>query len=628
MAWIPEDILERIRAAVPLEDLIAEYVQLKRSGSGLKGLCPFHSEKTPSFHVNPQRQIYKCFGCGEAGNIFTFLMKVEHLSFPEAVRKLALRAGITLPEEESDNPAERQRNEIHKINEKALQVWQFWLLNRPEAEHARAYLAERGFRGADGRLDTAFITQTGLGFAPDSWDALLRSLRQSGFSEELGIKAGLLRRSEQGRVYDTFRHRLMIPIRDVSRHVIGFGGRTLPRPAPKFGSGNTAVPAGGQPDEGPKYLNTPETPAFHKSEHLYGLDTARTAIREADEAIIVEGYFDVLMLHYKGLRNTVAPLGTALTRQHMAVLQRYSRNLLLVFDPDTAGEKATWRTVELLLEGRFKIRILRLPLHLDPCDYILSHGADAFRQLAAQAPDLFAYLLSTLKQTLDPSSVSGKLRILDTIFKYAAKLDNEVERELVLDLLSRDLGISMDALRVEFQKFLRQKTPPLPSSSPHLPHPPSTPPPHPTDRRTAFERDLALLLLIHSHETERLLSLLSPDEIHDPVSRRVVQYVLDSKAHGTEPTPHAFLSTSNDAEAVAVLTDLIVSGRFGHSANLADQRAETARLWDDYLKRLQTERLDQVIRLIKDRIPKASPEELPQLQADLAEAIRARQRLR
>jgi DNA primase len=630
---IPDEIIERVRQAVPIEDVVGEFVALKRGGANLKGLCPFHNEKTPSFSVHPGRQTWRCFGCNEGGNVFSFLMKINNMTFPEAVKHLAARAGIPIPESSERSPADLEREDLYKINDKALFIYNFYLLNKDEARVCREYLIERGFRTAEGKLDVAFIEQSGLGCAPDAWDTLCRDLKQSGFSEELGLKAGLLRKSSRGTCIDAFRNRLIIPIRDVSRHVIAFGGRLIPEPKPSFAEGlaarKTGQPAVPKKDEGPKYLNSPETPVFHKSEHIFGLDTARMTIREADEVIVVEGYFDALMLHYKGIRNAVAPLGTALTREQMSVMSRYSRNILLVFDSDAAGEKATWRAIELLLEGRFKVRILRLPFDKDPCDYVMAHGEEAFRSLAAAAPDIFTYMVHNLKERFDAGSMPGKLKILSYVFKYAARLDSEVDKDIVLSLLAKELDISRDALKIELGKYLAGETLSPRTSLPvrkavaEASRAPADP------RRTAFEREFVLLLLIHADQAERAAEVVGPDDFSDPVSRRIFEAVYASRKTGIVLSPDDFLSQSPDREAAAQLTDLLVSERFGTARTLAEQRRETEKLFADYLNRFHAAMMDKVIGHIKARMAESpDPGELSRLQADLATAVRTRNTLK
>ena len=611
MSKISSEIIERIRQLVPIEDIISEFVQLKRKGTSLMGLCPFHTEKTPSFSVHPVKQIFHCFGCGASGNVFTFIMKINNMNFPEAVRYLAKKAGITIPEDMESSAEDIERQNIFNINEKALFFFNFYLINKKEAAACREYLKKRGFIDADSKLDTNFIQHWGIGYAPATWDSLVKYLKESSFSEELAIKAGLVRKSSKDRLIDYFRDRLMIPIKDINHHVVGFGGRIIPR---------TNQSEKNTDEIGPKYLNSPETLVFHKSEILYGLDEAKVSVKEEDEIIIVEGYFDVIMLHFKGIKNVVAPLGTALTKEHISLISRYTRNILLVFDPDSAGEKATLRTIDLLLEGKFKVKILRLPVKVDPCDYVLNNGKEAFLELKKRSPDVFSYMIQNLKERFDIHSLSGKMKILSYIFKYVQKLDSEVEREIVFKLIGGELDISPDAISIEFKKLSNSSSSEIKDTiikkEPEL------------ARRVTFEQEFILLLLIHGDKLKEVMKVLSPEDLKDPVSKRIFENLIKQYNEGIEPDLHSFLANSNDSESVSIITKIIVSEKFGTGqGTLEEQRKNTEKLFNDYLKKIQIYKLNKTILIIKEKIKKATPDEVIELQKDLLLAIRMKHNL-
>ncbi len=358
MSRIPDATVDEIRDRSNIVDLIGRFVSLKRAGSNYKGLCPFHEEKTPSFNVNPDRQIFHCFGCGEGGNVFTFLMRRENLTFPEAARTLARECGVDIPETgwQERGLSERLCGALEVAQELYREA-----LAGPIGAGARAYLAQRG-------IDAAEAERAEVGFAPDSWDALARELTRRKIPATVGEQAGLLAARNSGGHYDRLRGRLTFPIRDARRRLLGFGGRAL------------------GPGQEPKYLNTPETPLFRKREALYGFPHALEAIRRAERVVVVEGYFDVLAMRRAGIDEAVATSGTALTADHARSLRRRTRELVLVFDGDEAGRKAMERALELLLAQDLRVRAAMLPAQDDPDTLLEREGADALRKLVDAAP--------------------------------------------------------------------------------------------------------------------------------------------------------------------------------------------------------------------------------------------------
>jgi DNA primase len=356
---IPEDTLQAVRDRVDIVDLVGRHVGLKKAGRSYKGLCPFHHEKTPSFVVTPERGTWHCFGCGEGGNAFAFLMRHDNLTFPEAVRSLAAELGIEIPE--SDSGERGLLEGVLRANALAHEYYQRALFG-DEGQGARAYVAGRG-------LDADAARRLGLGFAPERWEGVAEALRAARVPGELAERAGLLRaRSSGGGHYDLLRGRLVFPIQDARGRVIGFGGRAL---------------AAGQD---PKYLNTPESPVFRKREALYGLPQALEPMRSSDRAIVVEGYFDRIALEKAGLGEAVASCGTALTAEHAKALGRRTRNLVLLFDGDEAGQRAMLRALEVVLPAGLRVRAAALPGGVDPDDFLRREGAEALRRLVDQAP--------------------------------------------------------------------------------------------------------------------------------------------------------------------------------------------------------------------------------------------------
>ncbi len=360
MSRIPADTLNAIRDRVDIVDLVGRHVGLKKAGRTWKGLCPFHHEKTPSFIVSPDRGTYHCFGCGEGGNAYGFLMKHDGLSFPEAVRSLAGEVGIEVPDS-GEGPERGLLDEIYRANKLAKAFYQARLLG-PDGASAYAYLVRRGLGDAD-------IARYGIGFAPDSWDALGTALRKEQIAPEAAERAGLLRTRERGGGhYDLLRGRVVFPIEDARGRVIGFGGRALAK------------------DQEPKYLNTPESPVYRKREAFYGFPAALEALRAKERAIIVEGYFDRIAMDRGGLGEALATCGTALSEDHARALRRRVQNVVMFFDGDEAGQRAMLRSLETLLPQGLRIAAATIPGGLDPDEYLAEHGAEALQKLVDTAP--------------------------------------------------------------------------------------------------------------------------------------------------------------------------------------------------------------------------------------------------
>ncbi|HEU5179262.1 MAG TPA: DNA primase, partial [Candidatus Polarisedimenticolia bacterium] len=388
-----DEALEKIRASVDIHEIISGYLPLKKVGAKYRGLCPFHTEKTPSFYVDAGKQLFYCFGCGTGGDAFKFLMLYEKVDFREALRMLSRRYGIPLPERVHHASSERQT--LMQVNQAAADFFAGALADATAGKGARDYLKERG-------LSAATVGSFQLGFAPARWDGLKNALTRRGFSETQLLAAGLLAKKEEtGRTFDRFRGRLIFPIRALSGGCVGFGGRIL-------GPGE------------PKYLNSPETLLFHKGEILYGLDRTSDAIRKADRAILVEGYMDFLTLHQAGIENLAATLGTGFTAGHVRLLARATRRVVVNFDPDSAGQAATRRSLDVLLESGFEVRVLRLPGGKDPDRFVREDGPERYRDLAAQAPTYLEYLAREAAQRVDLTGPAGKIQALNEVLPFVA----------------------------------------------------------------------------------------------------------------------------------------------------------------------------------------------------------------
>jgi len=420
---IPEEKVREVAERLSIVEVVSEYVPLRRAGANFLGLCPFHAEKTPSFNVSPAREIFHCFGCGAGGNAFSFVMKIEGISFPEAVKLLARKAGIEI-EERQLTPAERKTQDEYsqflRINDLTASYYRSVLINGQEGEPARQYLANRS-------VDPAVSEAYRLGFAPDRRDGLVKHLKNNGVELDTALKLGIVRKSDSG-WYDLFRNRLIFPIRDARGQVIAFAGRVL----------DTSLP---------KYINSPESPLYHKSSVLFGLDMALPSIRTGNSVIIVEGYFDHLALYQAGVQNVVATCGTALTGTHAGLIKRHAERVYTLFDSDGAGKKATIRSMELFLEQRIPAYVISLPAGDDPDSFLATHSKEEFAELRDKARPAFEYFVRALLTETSPDSVDNKVRIIDDIVPRFRKIADSVERDLYEKEICRLLGITVHAFR-------------------------------------------------------------------------------------------------------------------------------------------------------------------------------------
>lgn len=434
---------DHVKSRADLAAIIGEAVPLRKSGANWIGLCPFHAEKTPSFHVHATRQFYYCFGCQARGDVYQFLMQRQNLGFAEAVAALAERYQIPLPRNPADDAAGAERQALWDICRLAAEFYR-QALTRPEAAAARGYLAERQMPDAEWEF-------WGLGYAPDSGRALIGFLQARNQSPELAFRAGLVqRRSQSGEdslqapahwtdAYDRFRGRLLFPIASESGKIVGFGGRAL------------------QSDSGPKYLNSPETPVYSKQRIFYNLDRAKTAIRELGYAILVEGYFDCVRVWQAGFHNVIASCGTALSPSQAQLLARFTRNIALNFDPDGAGAAAAERSVGLLLEENFRIRVLELGGGLDPDLFIRRQGAEAYRQALGASPAYFDYLVRRARQRFPLAAPEGKAAAVRMLLPYLAKIHDPILRTATAEQLADQLHLDQQMLRREFLQGARER---------------------------------------------------------------------------------------------------------------------------------------------------------------------------
>ena len=410
------DLVERVKDATDLVALVGQAVKLRKAGAAYSGLCPFHSERSPSFQVVPGKNFYHCFGCGKHGDAFTWLMEREGLSFPEALEQLAQAASIEVPKFKERPVAEVDHESRLRAVLEAAQGW--YELKLAAHAEAQAYLRKRG-------ISEAFSKEAGFGVAPDGWEGLITALRSHGFSTDLIEQAGLASRSERGSMLDFLRNRLTIPIHDARGRLVAFGGRA-------FG------------DEKPKYMNTRETALFHKGETLFGMHRAKGVMR--DGAVVVEGYFDVLQLHQQGIHQAVAPLGTALTEDHLRSISRFTKRLVLCFDGDAAGRRAFEKSLKLALPLGFDVRLLELPEGEDPDTWCLRVGPDAFRDLIRRTPDWTSFMLARVLQGKDIRRIADRMEAFRELQAYLPYLPNTPERRELFASLAHQLQIPLSEI--------------------------------------------------------------------------------------------------------------------------------------------------------------------------------------
>ncbi len=573
---ISEGKINEVREQTDIIELISQYVSLKRSGANHTGLCPFHSEKSPSFSVNSARQFFHCFGCGVGGDAFSFLMKTEGLAFPDAVRRLAERVGIEL-EERSLSPEEelqeRQRERLYRVNEVTAAYFHQLLMENPAGEPARKYMKTRGYgRKAAGEYQ--------IGFALDSWDGLKKHLEEQGFATDDMRTLGLIRQGKQGRGdYDLFRGRLIFPVYDLSGRIIAFAGRIL--------------------DDGkPKYINSPESPIYHKGRILFGLYQARQAMRQKGEVLLVEGYFDQLALYRAGFPQVVATCGTALTADHARLLKRYVQRVVLLFDQDAAGKKATFKAMTVLQEEGVPAAVIELPNGEDPDSFIQGEGAEAFRlrlEKARSAMDLF--MEDVLAEA--GGGIEQKVRAAEQIVDKISGLNSELEQDLYLKDLAQRSGIDLDQLKQVNKKSMvreqqKRKTYSEPLLTESYPQPEAPFPGVDGVDRSGFtgrveakanwsrsEETLLCLLLQNHVNREKIIAAGGLDLFNHPTARDIAQILLDNSTDSGLEMESLVKKLDPDKVPVVIALSRCDQGQFSENVDA---------IFADCLKSLQQER--------------------------------------
>ncbi len=552
MARIPEELIDSIRSQADIVDVVSDYVTLRKAGKNYKGLCPFHDEKTPSFSVNPERQIYHCFGCGKGGNVFSFLMEHENVTFVEAVRHIARRLNITIPDTYRQREAGSEAESLAQVTRFAARFFHERLLNAGRDSIVRRYTERRG-------LSEETVKSFGLGYAPDSWNDLLNAARNQGIDAALLVKAGLAKTGEQ-RTYDAFRKRLIFPIQAPSGRVVGFGGRAL------------------SDEDQPKYLNSSESPIYRKSQVLYGLYQARDALRQRGRVLVVEGYMDLLGLYEQGIHGAVALCGTALTREQARLLARYGQQAFLVYDSDQAGVRATWRAIEPLVESGLWTRIVRLPEDYDPDSYVREHGPDGFMKLVDSADSIADFM----GHHANLQGSGDREEVFRTLTELIRKTTNLVHRETYREEAERRFPALQGLLASELRSpgaVQRDRRAPRAEGAP--------------DGDAMVERDLVQLMLDGRAIAELVENQLEPRDFKHPLYRRIVELCFARLGGEGTYDLSGLIDTIGDDEAARMMTELINASDSG--VNL-EQRAR------DHIIRIKQKRLKESMARLMEQI--------------------------
>lgn len=573
MPRLPDDLIEEIRSANDIVSLISEYVPLKRVGRSYKALCPFHQEKTPSFIVNPDRQIYHCFGCGAGGNAVSFVMEQDKISFMEAIEVLAKRAGIPLPRLERDAKRSEENDLLYAANEFASGFYQ-GALGSQGGKEARDYLVSRG-------LTPETVQQFRIGFAPPEWDGLLSAGKRKALSPQVLQRAGLLlEREDKSGYYDRFRKRVVFPLFNLTGRVVGFGGRLL-----------------AESENEPKYLNSPETPIYQKGKSLYGLYQAKGDIRAQRRGIVVEGYFDLLTPRQAGIVNIVATLGTALTEDQARLLYRYGSEAVLVYDPDTPGAKAAQRGLEVLLEAGFDVRVASLPSGLDPDALVCRRGREAFLEVVEASQDFLDYRLSSLAQALNLSEVSGRSRAVNEILGLLRRVKDELKQRLYVQRIADRFDLEETLLAKLLDRAEKGKTPGrVPPTAPGLA------PLEKTQARARLERELLKLMVRDPGFIRKARETIDLEIFEDGVCRASAKILFSTCDSAAPFEPARILNELPDDAPRKFLTELLVQEE-------AEDTDFGAKAFDGCLSRLQQLQAKNRLRTLMKEIREAAANE-------------------
>ena len=521
---IPDHIIDEIRDRTDIVTVISDHVVLKKVGKNFKGLCPFHSEKTPSFSVSPDKRIYHCFGCGVGGNVFKFLMEIQSISFPEVLKVLAERAGIPLPRNSSDHstdPGHKERESLRKLNEAATRYFQSLLKNPEGGLSARNYLTSRHF-------DAETLERYRVGWAAPTWKGLLTHVQQkSSVTQEQLLKSGLIiKKEDSSTVYDRFRGRVIFPIKDLHSNIIGFGGRSI------------------NEEDQPKYLNSPETLLYQKSETLFGMDQAKQAIRKENQVILVEGYFDQMRAVQHGVEYVVATCGTALTAKQASMLRNHAETAILIFDSDSAGRSAAEKGFDILLEHGMNVKIVVLPDGQDPDSFIQEQGAESFLEKIRNAKPFMESYIDALVRESPGQTPADKVKMANQILPLLAKIKNTVERSAWLEKFTSKTNIDDRTFLKELSKALTQNQPRMAETKSEL------------APLLNLEKHLVHLILSDKETAQMVFLEVDPEDFSDPILKNIAQTCRQKIDNDEDLRIDQLLGQTEDPETRNVLSRL------------------------------------------------------------------------
>ena len=569
MPRIPEPVIDQVRLSIDIVDVVGDHVALTRRGKSFVGLCPFHDDSTPSLNVSQEKQIYKCFACGAGGNSFTFLRDIENISFIEAVRQLADRAGIALPDAKPADPDQQEVfDQLYRANELAVKYFHHLLTQDEKAADAMAYLKNRG-------INRDVIDAFSLGYAPDQWDGFLQVATRRGFSPQILERAGLVSQRQTGDgFYDRFRNRITFPIHAATGRPVAFGARAL------------------DPNEQAKYINSPETPVYNKSATLYGLWRNRDAIRDAGVALVVEGYMDLIALAQYDIENAVASSGTALTTDQARLLRRYAPKTILIFDGDIAGATAAMRGIGSLFEVGLEVRVVTLPEDHDPDSYVRAHGADGLLRLTENAAPAIDFLMEQFAQRDDLSTIDGKTRTANAFAELVGRIKDNALKQLVIKDIAEKIGIDEETLIGIAQTQRRSARPQN-----------GQPEPEPYDTRPRSERELLTFLMQHPETADSVFNQISPDNFTNSTYRQIATLIARNRQQKQSIEAAHLINQCNDARLCRILTDL--------SLEIGIENPNIDVPIQDYIHKFQLKSLEGEIELLEKQLRQPlSPDEL------------------
>jgi len=555
---IPDHTIDQILERTNIVEVVGSYLPLKKAGRNFKTNCPFHYEKTPSFVVSADKQIFHCFGCGAGGNVIGFLMKYERMEFPEVTRMLAEKLGIEIPQSTFDRGEQSLNTRIIELNELASQFYHHILKNNKEASGAREYLTKRG-------INALAINNLRLGYAPSEWRKFFNYARSKGYSEELLKKAGLILPGKNSSSYDRFRQRIIFPIFDVRSRVVAFGGRI-------FGEGE------------PKYMNSPETPVYIKARHLYGLNLAKDEVGRQNTIIITEGYLDFITPFEAGIKNIVASLGTALTSEQAVLIKRYAEDVILVYDADNAGEKASLRGIEVLIVEGLTVKIVALPTGMDPDSFVRKNGKDKFKELVDSAVEFFDYQSKVLQTRYDIKTISGKHKFAREFLPTIAKIKNEVLKSSYLTRLSDVLGIDETSLRTEMGKIKDYPSQVRPAPVGHN---------APIERALSAEKMILAIMLDNKDALSRIKGHIEVNDFTSPGCRRIAQELFEINNEGNKVNPARLINRFNGEGMPELLSEI---------SSISDTVVDRDRALADCIKWIKNERRKSMINALRSEI--------------------------